>query len=716
MHSNLSKLLKNIQRTAATGSTNSWEIQQEAESISNTYSQMLRYMLLGVNDPHANELKNKLTIQASQLMTRLNRLRRIENNRMDVFCSTLRTLKGRWTLGALLGKIETNARMIIAAEKEEEDGVDSMEHNKLRNERESYSVQMFDYVWTSDQWNTDDVHCANEFLLSPCVRVKEKALFVSAVTMALQEMFDNKKMMLLFDAYDCHSMAVSQRALTGIILTLYRSYPESMYYPEIHSRLELCSDNKQFATDCYAILTQLQFCAMTTKVSERMRNDIMPKLTEKYKKDSVQETNNTDDSPWMRDMLDGAGDNERDKAIEEFVKMQQEGADVHFSTFSYLKGDSFFNQTAHWFAMFDEDGTLMDSIRDKSVDGKNTALIALTHNPSLCNSDIHSIMITFRSLGAMTNIKMEEQLSRMFNEQDPEALQHLMTRKLNRQEHARKAIFDLYRFYKLYKYRPQFTDVFKLSEERPFSPIQIKELDFMLDRRDLTLCFIDFCIHQEMYQEAADLILAVSPKYDADDIKLWQKLGYCYHKCSNTQEAMRIYELANEICPGSRWTMSHIAALAFETEQYDKASDFYATLLEADENNVVYLYRLGVSLMQKGKYEEALKILYKGYYYNPDDEDICRKLAVCSMITGNTSEAISYIPQSTDEQTIILTAVCQLLTDGAMVAYDLLCSISDSSTFNDNYSAATRMLAASDHKLHERIQMLYDAVIFKALS
>ena len=66
-----------------------WEIQQELDDIRNTYSSMLRYMVMGVDDPASSQLLNSLIRRTYSVSDRIKRIERLKNHPGDKYVLAL---------------------------------------------------------------------------------------------------------------------------------------------------------------------------------------------------------------------------------------------------------------------------------------------------------------------------------------------------------------------------------------------------------------------------------------------------------------------------------------------------------------------------------------------------------------------------------------------------------------------------------------------------
>ena len=350
--------------------SHSYELKEELQQAQQTYETMLRYMVRGVDDPNSSNIYSQLKQKAYSISDRANRLIRLEKMSSDRYSITQKLLKEE-SLDTILMALETQDSAIHRLEKEtERESIKEHELAELRNSREATLRSMFENVWTSGLWRKSNYESATAIINSDSIAIPGKALLISAVTLALLEMFDQRKMMLLFDAYLSTELELSQRALVGIVLCM-RFYDERLsQFPEIGSRFSLYTEDPKFVQDFFRILMQLQYSKMTDTIDSKMRNDIIPSLLQsgKFKQTQygIQEiddymTKNGENPEWHHNK----NDEKAQEKIQEMAELQMDGADVYMSSFVHMKNYPFFQQIFHWFMPFDVENPLVASSMKK---------------------------------------------------------------------------------------------------------------------------------------------------------------------------------------------------------------------------------------------------------------------------------------------------------------------------------------------------------------
>ena len=389
-------------------STGSYELENELMSLRETYSTMLHYMVKGVDDPDAGNIYRNLVRKSHVIGQRAQRLQRLKEHPGEKYSLMQKSLSSSLSLQSLHSSLAKCCATLHDLQSNPNPRKSIQDHETLRlsEERQSQLLTLFNWVWTSDMWHSSDYEETKSMLTSETLGSYEKSLLVSALTLSLTEMFDDKKLMLLFDSYDREDANVRMRAVVGIvlILRLYDSYID--IFLSVKSRLSLLYDNERFVEDTYMVMMQLQYSKLTDLVSDKMRNDIIPTLIQsgKFKKTQygLQEiddymTQNGENPEWHK----GSKDDAAQQKIQEMAELQMEGADVYMSTFVHMKNGPFFHETGNWLMPFSVDHpSIMQVLRklDPSSNIFGMFLLLLEHAP-FCNNDKYSFAFMMDNIG-----------------------------------------------------------------------------------------------------------------------------------------------------------------------------------------------------------------------------------------------------------------------------------------------------------------------------
>ena len=649
--SSLTDMLDSLQ--SLVNDVQNYEFDNELSRMRSTYATMLRYMMEGVEDPNSRHLHDQLVQQAYVLSDRVMRLRRLREKSNEKYAITYKYMRKDLTLDAIFLSLETHCGVLrrLRAEPNERESIQQHEWEQHEDEHEKMLCTMFEYLWVSDVWHRSDYERATEILNSDVIFNDDKSLFVSAVTLSLMECFDQRKLMLLFDAYLYPSLEVSQRSIVGLLILLQQYEKRIAKFPEVNARLSLLLEDPQFVRDIYRVMMQIQFSRLTDTISSKMRHDIIPTILKsaKFKRTQfgIEEiddylTKNGENPEWHHNV----SDEKAQKKIDEMTELQMEGADVYMSTFSYMKGYPFFQTMSHWFTPFSKEHP---SVRSFFKD-KGSIVHLLTFAP-FCNSDKFSICLMTDSLGATAREtltrSMESQMSSDELTEQIEAMKKDRS-KPKAKDISRAYIFDLYRFFSLYPYHPQFQNPF--AKELPvYSPTNYKLFTPLLQHSEEVLPLAEFFMRRGFYKEAIDLFLTLHPQPKEDDADIWQKIGFCHQKNGDLESAFKYYSTAFELKSTSGWTLKHLAQVAFQLKRYTEAEAYYDLLLDSEPENQRYLNRKIDCFIQTDNYEAAIPLLYKATYLDDENVELKDKLAWCQLLTGNTDKAVSLYNSLTDQ-------------------------------------------------------------------
>lgn len=706
----------------------SYELAEETERARQTYSTMLRFMVNGMNDPNSQHIYNTLRQQAYTIADRANRLIRLNGQPEDKYSLTFKYLRKGNNLQNLLIFLDTICEGITRLKRENETRDNKPPHDLdgLYYKHADAASTLFEHVWTSGLWSKSDYETANAIISADAIFTYDKALLTSAVTLALLEMFDERKLLFLFDAYLQGDIEVSQRAVVGIVLVL-RAYDERIgHFPKLASRLSLQLEDPLFSDNIYNVLLQLQYSKLTENISAKVREEFFPSMREKakqfLKKRGSKEiddylTQNGENPEWHHLEMD-----EKDeKKLQQMAEMQMDGADVYMSTFSYLKGYPFFSQIAHWFAPYDPDHPAVRQLYNSEASQLIPTLRLLRIIP-LCNSDKYSYALTFAKAYEPTKNMIRPEVFEALEEEEKELPDmDKMAERTKASTVSRNYIFDLYRFFNRYQYHQQFSNPFK-QDLPAFSPTATACLTPLLDMKEAMLTLAEFFMRKEFYGNANELFLLLNPKEVEDDADIWQRIGFCEQRQNKFEEAFRHYTIAYSLKPNSRWTLKHLAQVTFQLGNYEQAEIYYDMLLDDDGDNIKLISRKVECMIQQAHFDEALPLLYKATYLKEDDVQLKELLAWCLLQARKTEKSRSIyvndlLPQSADVSTWMHAACAMMVAGDISSAYDYFHQAyilqkekgDGGPTFKQQFVECARQLKPLGIEVRQ-CEMLYDAV------
>jgi tetratricopeptide (TPR) repeat protein len=199
-------------------------------------------------------------------------------------------------------------------------------------------------------------------------------------------------------------------------------------------------------------------------------------------------------------------------------------------------------------------------------------------------------------------------------------------------------IQDLYRFFKLYPLKNQFHDFFQDTLMLHENPI----LKPLLYRAEYIRQVADFLFKTEKFEMALNIYheLEYSKAIDKDVL---QRIGYCYERINKDYTSAAYYYIqANDMAPGSVWTLRRLATCYRHKRLFDKAKDCYQELMMIEPDNLSYSYNLGACLIDLGEYDEALQCFYKMDLAEDDNIKAWRGIVWCCFKSGKLEKAQQY--------------------------------------------------------------------------
>ncbi len=618
----------------------------EYRSLEETYHFMLKYTVEGIKDPERKKIYRKLIVSVYELADKINEavLLRISSS---IEYEKKRLLKNDFIPSLPLFISEFDDFYLT-----DEAGGDAEASLKAAKEHQKKMMKLFHHVWLSDKFSSEDADALRSFMLSPVVLSAYKSLFVSAVMLSLQRYFDVEKLNLLFDAYDSEEAEINQRALTGLLINLYRYDSRISFYPAITGRLKILNENPGFRKNVERIIVQLIRSKETEKLQQRIRDEILPEmikispnLKDKINLDSLMDEGFSEDRnpDWEEIFSDSPGLMDK---MQEFSELQMEGADVFLGSFALLKSFPFYSETGNWFMPFFPENPEIADIPDFGDNITKRLIDALSSAPVLCNSDKYSFCFSLQNLPRENrefmargiNAEMEQLKELQKDEEltDPDSSEDFV---------SNRYIQDLYRFYKLFPRRNDFDDIFNwrldFHNKSAFGEI-IKE-DFEMMKN-----IGEYYFAKNHFEEAAEIFNFLLKKEKNGE--LFQKLAFSYQKLGDFENALDGYLKAELYDINKLWNLKKIAVCYRNLNQPGKALEYYRAVEAVEPDNLNTQLNIGHSLLELDEYDEALKSYFKVEYLAPGNKKVWRPIAWCSFLTGKKEQAEKYYNRLTESE------------------------------------------------------------------
>ena len=515
------------------------------------------------------------------------------------------------------------------------------ELNRLRSNYESILSEFFGLFWLTTIYKPEEKKLFAQVMSKEYAGVIEKSILVSALTLNLWRMFDENKLMILFDACLVEDQQVRQRAIVGLCFILARYNRFISYFPSIRNRLVLLADNNHIVENFRNIFIQLIGTAETDKISKKMREEILPEmmkisplLKDKMDTESLMSPDEWgEENPEWKEILEQSGISDK---LQELSELQLEGADVYMSTFSLLKNFPFFSEISHWFLPFDAHNSAVNELFQSD---EKTVLSAFVSSVVMCNSDKYSFCLSILQMPEKQRGMLKYSMGAEAEQLDEMAKDEaILTPDLVAKNISKQYIQDLFRFFKLHPQHTDFSDMFAYT----LNMHQTFLFDILAPEKDFKTTIGEYYFSKNHYIPALELFeeieLEITPT-----AAIYQKIGYCYQQTSQLQKALEAYLKADLIQPDDNWTIRKMALCYRMSGNFEKALEYYQRVDYLKPNQTSVLLQIGHCYLEMGKYKDALNIYFKIDAQGGENKKVWRAIIWCAFVSGNLQQAEYYI-------------------------------------------------------------------------
>lgn len=619
----------------------------QQEHLEHTYEQMLKYMLEGVQDPERDSVYKKLLSSILELADRVKDQLLEKNSGWHTYILKQEVDRKQ----ALTGKsiIETMDDLSFKRELDEmiDEGRITPEATDAR--RMGLSMEIFRHLWLSNRYNEAENSLAAAILSCQDFLWHEKSLYISGILLSGLRYWDEEKAHRLIDFAGEEDQEVAARAIVALVILLFRYDNRIEFYPNIVNRLKLLKEDLKLEHSFEKIALQLIRTRDTLEIGRKLQEDLMPemaklkpKLEDKLKMDDIRdELLEGGRNPDWESMFSESDD--LYKKVDEFMKLQMEGADVYMTTFAHLKQFPFFNELSNWLVPFHNENPDLSEIYSakNEVFDPEIFVDGLRRTPFLCNSDKYSFIFNIRFLPE----EQKKMLSKAFL-MELEGLEEMIAdEKLTSGDFTKRTVFiqyiqDLYRFFKISPFKSEFEDVFggKLDLYKSWFFREIIENDSII--RNIA----EYLFEKDHYEEALDIFKMLLEE-NPEDRELLEKVGYCYQKEGSYKEAIGFYSRIGLSGEQNMWTLKNLGICFRKRGDFQLALDVYenASSLQPDDQTTESL--IGYCHLKLGNYKIALKHYFKIEYLNPGNQHILRPIAWCYFALGELEKSRKYFTQ-----------------------------------------------------------------------
>ncbi len=628
------------------GDQQNWLLTEKLNELETNYKYMIHYLIEGNKDPEQKKLHTQFIRNTYRLVDDA-----LENlllqSSSSLFFEKVRTANVR--------KHVSMSDYIDAISKQEDtlsfidilpDGEEKQTRAKQNATEHQHTVQdMFYAVFTAPRANDDQISEYKSFLENSIISLNDKSMLISALTLNALQRFDVKKMELLLDVCKMEIPELAMRAITGIIPIFQKYEKRWKFFPEIIHRTNLLSDDPVFSRRLITAIIQYIQAHETERITKKLTEEIIPEMMKlspmigkKINLDEwMGESGIEDKNPEWQKIFDEAGLTDK---LQEFSELQLGGADVFHSTFSNLKNYPFFNEMSNWFLPFDPGHPqIQQMFAEKSE--RDVLLSTLLNTQLMCNSDKYSMCFSMMMMPEEYRKMMISQLSAEGEEIRRMEEEELTLNPYGKEETTCKQyIQDLYRFFKLFPRKADFTDIFAL----PLNYHQIKLFEPIVSNPTHLKRIALYYFEKNNFAEALSAYKMLS-RIIPDDSEIQQKIGYCHQMLGNTRNALHAYLKAELIDENNTWNLRRIAHCYRILKEPESALQYYRRLEQLKPDDMNIQLNIGHCYLELKEYEQALNYYFKVELSDSNNARAWRSIAWCAFLSRKFDVAQNYYRQ-----------------------------------------------------------------------
>lgn len=496
---------------------------------------------------------------------------------------------------------------------------------------------VFSAILVSYQWGTAEKEKFVQLLTDEETDEVFAQLMVSAITLSCLCSFDMNKLLALMDIYAVtKNLKVKERALVGWV---FSSCLAPDYMADRVSRLvEKMLESEEVMDEVLELQKQVFYCLDADKDSHFVKDSVISTI----KNDSCRKFFNSDmEDSSLSEIIHPELEEEKaeklENAMRKMMDMEKAGSDVYFGGFSKMKNFAFFHSLCNWFMPYFSEHPSLKKKGEMTESGERF-LASVCNNRTFCDSDMYSF-----AFGLQMIIKTEYSMVQKIFDIGlwaPKGMTQLMEGVDEAVLVRRSYLQDLFRFFRLSPFASAFANPFTdepnscgyfflnwkfETEPSPILQPLLKICRFLVKRKDYkrlgafaplvgnenldegtllyALYLMNYC---NAYHEAAMLLTILNFSQNNDEnVTILKATAKCYMEMGMYMEAVAQLEKLQNLKPST----SNLLKMAFCKLKSDKV-------------------------------DEAMEMLYKLNFEEPDNTDVIRSLAWGNILRGGYEKAM----------------------------------------------------------------------------
>ena len=594
-------------------------------ALQNDFNLMTDYWQRGFNDPEReqvySQLLKRLYVLATNIMTR----DKMANSRfLTSVHNRPRHIRKDWTMSNVRHQLEDFVSDVAMLELETDDNRQER-RKQVYQDHQLLMHDLFDYILTSRLWKESLGEAFTDILLSPTIDTNDQQLIVSAITLSALNAFGFNKFSVLMNVFmKTTDPAIRQRALVGWVLCIDES--KVSLYPEMAEMINKACEDETCRNELTELQMQLFYCMEAEQDQKKIHDEIIPDILKgsniKVTRHGLEEV----DDDTLEDILHPDTSERNMERMEESMKqmatMQKEGSDIYFGGFAQMKRMPFYNELSNWFVPFFPQHPAISNIWENTKGKKFLQII--TQIGAFCDSDKYSFVLAFEQVLKQFPTKMLKMIEN--GEASPLPLGGMIELEEQRQPAFIRRMYlqNLYRFFRLYPMRSEFASPFDDREKYLFFANPLFGKNKLQENMTEVAAFL-------MKHRKNDEALSVLSNCDlaANTFDYNMLMGNLLMRMPLDTElsATEYFRHALDLRPDSEKALSGYARAQFRYHHYETALTSYEKLLKLKPEHTGFMLNAAICMTNLQKNEEALKLLFKLDYEQPDNHKVKRVLA-----------------------------------------------------------------------------------------
>lgn len=604
---------------------------EDCRQLEDSFNRMLEFLRNDGKDFNGAAQLDRMLMQALRLLIQAEREFRLQNA-SDLYSN--------------------NHRKLFA----EDPGLQNLAEEFLRTapltqEREHLLDILFYYIWTSAPFRHQD----EEWFLSLMRESTEteQCLHVSALTLALQEYPDSRKLQLLFQLLndDVLPESVRIRLVTGIVLCSLLHEADTQLCTSSHSGEIVHST--LLRQDIQALVSHLNLafliCQQTQSARERMEKDILPNFI-KMAKDGRLEMGFDEEGDVSIDIpMDQSRKRQEMKHhLQEFLDMHRDGIDMNAVNMMAMRSMPFFQQLPHWLLPFDKERTEIRSFtngQDKK-DGPLGSILDIV-GASECDTDRYGTLLIFMKHmqgDAKEMLSQFIKLKGMDGEEITDLSQMDLLPKPTAKDICRKYLQQLYRVFMMTPNHKEWRNPFTSSTnwlQNPLTGLALR------DNREGLHQMTDFLVKYKNYAEA-EAYLNRLVQLEGSDAETLRTAAWCKQQQGHFGSAISLYLQADILQPAHSWTLAQMQLCYAQLDKHEQRLECLLQLEQLEPDNAKVITETGLCLIQLQRWQEAAQRFFRLELEERRLVPSQRAIAWCSLRQGKHEQALRYYQKVLD--------------------------------------------------------------------